>query len=305
MEKPTFLSSRAGVAFALLESMRPSKWARNAFVLTALVFDKKLFDWRPGLRVTAAFALFCLVASGVYLINDLLDAERDRQHPTKKNRPLASGRLPVSLAVSTALLCLGAGIALGLALRPELGAILLAYALVNVAYSLWLKHVVVLDTFAIASGYVLRVAAGAAAVVVEQFSPWLYAFTGLFAMMVSLAKRRHELLLLAENAGNHRTSLSAYSLTFFDQTISMMAGGAIVVYALYTFFAPNLPDNHAMMLTIPPALFAFLRYLYLVYSRGEGGVPDDLFWTDRPLIFAVGLWGAVAAAVLYLIPAGQ
>lgn len=290
---------------ALLESMRPLHWGRNAFVLAALVFDKKLFQPIPVLHVSAAFCLFCLVASGVYLVNDLLDMERDRQHPAKRNRPLASGRLPVPVAAVTAAVFLGASTVLGFLLQPVLGGILLLYVVVNVAYSLGLKNVVVLDIFAIASGYVLRVAAGAAAVQVERFSPWLYVFTGLFAMLVSLAKRRHELLLLAQNAGNHRTSLNAYSLTFFDQTISMMAGGAIVVYALYTVFAPNLPGNHAMMLTIPPAMFAFLRYLYLVYSRGEGGAPDDLFWTDRPLVVAAALWGAVAAAVLYLMPGGS
>lgn len=295
----------AGVWPALLESMRPLHWARNAFVLTALIFDKKLFQPVALLQVSAAFCLFCLVASGVYLLNDLLDVERDRQHPVKKNRPLASGRLPIPVAAVAAAFLLVVSTVLGFLLRPWLGGFLLLYVLINVAYSLGLKNVVVLDIFAIASGYVLRVAAGAVAVQVERFSPWLYVFTGLFAMLVSLAKRRHELLILAENAGNHRSSLNAYSLTFFDQTITMMAGGAIVVYALYTFFAPNLPANHAMMLTIPAAMFAFLRYLYLVYSRGEGGAPDDLFWTDRPLVVAVALWGAMAAAVLYLMPGGS
>ncbi|MGQ9683335.1 MAG: decaprenyl-phosphate phosphoribosyltransferase [Anaerolineae bacterium] len=290
----------AGALLVLVESMRPLQWARNGFVLTALIFDKKVFDLAAVLRVSFAFALFCLVASGVYILNDLLDVERDRQHPAKRFRPLASGRLPVPLAAVAAAVLLIAGAGLGFCLRWDLGAILLGYVLVNVAYSLWMKHIVVLDTFAIASGYVLRVAAGAAAVVVERFSPWLYVFTLLFAMMVSLAKRRHELQLLAGNAGSHRNSLSAYNLAFFDHTISMMAGGAIVVYSLYTATATNLPANHLMMLTIPLAMFAFLRYLYLVYSRGEGGAPDDLFWTDRPLIIACALWGAVAAAVLYL-----
>jgi 4-hydroxybenzoate polyprenyltransferase len=299
MDRRASVGRTVGTVPALLESFRPLHWARNAFVLTALIFDKKLFDWLPALRVSAAFCLFCLVASGVYLVNDLLDIERDRQHPTKRSRPLASGRLPIPAGVAGAVLCLGFGVTVGLWLQPALGAILLVYVLVNVAYSLGLKSVVVLDTFAIASGYVLRVAAGAVAVQVEQFSPWLYAFTGFFAMAVSLAKRRHELLLLAGNAGNHRSSLSAYNLAFFDHTIGIMAGGAIVVYSLYTFFAPNLPGDHAMMLTIPLAMFAFLRYLYLVFSRGEGGAPDDLFWTDRPLLVGVGLWGAVATAILY------
>lgn len=301
MRDQTVVQSRYGALAALVEAMRPLHWARNAFVLTALVFDKKLFDLHWVLRASVAFALFCLVASGVYLVNDLLDVERDRQHPTKRQRPLASGRLPASMAAVAAVLCLGGGAALGLLLSPALGCILALYALVNVAYSLGLKNVVVLDAFAVASGYVLRVAAGAAAIEVERFSPWLYVFTGFFAMMVSLAKRRHEVLLLTEKAGSHRASLNNYTLTFFDHTIAIMAGGAIVVYALYTFFAPNLPANHAMMLTIPLAGFAFLRYLYLVYSRGEGGTPDDLFWTDRPLVVAALLWGAVAAAVLYLM----
>jgi len=299
MNRQALVGRRAEVASALLESMRPLKWARNAFVLTALIFDKKVFNGPAVLRVSAAFALFCLVASGVYIVNDILDIERDRQHPTKRNRPLASGRLPIPLAAVAAVLCLGFSIGLGWLVSWELGAILLTYVAVNVAYSLWLKHIVVVDTFAIASGYVLRVAAGAAAVRVERFSPWLYVFTLFFAMLVSLAKRRQELALLAENAGAHRVSLNDYNMAFFDQTISLMAGGAIVVYSLYTFFAPNLPANHAMMLTIPLAMFAFLRYLYLVYSCGEGGSPDELFWTDRPMLLAVALWGGLAAAVLY------
>jgi 4-hydroxybenzoate polyprenyltransferase len=301
MDKQTCASHRLSVIPALVQAMRPLHWARNAFVLTALVFDKKLFQPLSILRASAAFALFCLVASGVYLVNDLLDVDRDRQHPTKKHRPVASGRLPAPVAAVTAICCLATGTLLGALIDPLLGGILAVYVLVNIAYSLGLKNIVVVDTFAVASGYVLRVAAGAQAIQVERFSPWLYVFTGLFAMLVSLAKRRHEVLLLMEKASTHRASLSRYNLTFFDQTISMMAGGAIVVYALYTFFAPNLPDNHAMMLTIPLAMFAFLRYLYLVYSRGEGGSPDDLFWTDRPLVVGVLLWGAVAAAVLYLM----
>ncbi len=300
MEQQTF-AGRGETLFALVESLRPLHWARNAFVLTALIFDKKVFNLPSVFRVAAAFALFCLVASGVYLVNDLLDVERDRQHPTKKNRPLASGRLPVGLAVVVAVLCLGAGIGLGLRQEPALGIILFTYVLVNLAYSLWLKHIALVDTFAVASGYVLRVGAGVAAVHVERFSPWLYVFTLLFAMLVSLAKRRQESLLLAENAGAHRTSLNDYSVAFFDHSISIMAGGAIVVYALYTFSAPNLPGSHAMMLTIPFAMFAFLRYLYLVYTRDEGGAPDDLFWTDRPLLVGVAIWGLLAAAVLYLL----
>lgn len=300
MNRQTLVEKRAGVVGALLESMRPLQWARNAFVLAALLFDKKLFKLAPVLRVGLAFALFCLVASGVYLLNDLSDMERDRQHPVKKSRPLASGRLPLPVGATAAVLCLGLGIGLGFRQGFALGGILLFYVLVNVAYSLKLKHIVVLDIFAVASGYVLRVAAGAVAVQVERFSPWLYVFTGLFAMLVSLAKRRHELLLLVDNAGTHRASLNSYSITFFDQAIGMMAGGAIVVYSLYTVFAQNLPANHTMMLTIPFAMFAFMRYLFLVYSQGKGGAPDDLFWTDRSLVLAVALWGATAALVLYL-----
>lgn len=301
MDHEIAVRKRGGVVWALVESLRPLKWARNAFVFAALLFDKKLgLRHAPvWLHAIAAFALFCLVASGVYLVNDLLDMERDRQHPVKKDRPLASGRLPIPLAVLGALTCLGVGVGVGFALSFPLGAILLLYVAINIAYSLWLKHMVVVDTFAVASGYVLRVAAGAIAVQVERFSPWLYVFTLFFAMLVSLAKRRQEMMLLGENSGAHRTSLSGYNLAFFDHAISMMAGGAIVVYALYTFSAQNLPANHTMMLTIPLAMFAFLRYLYLVYSRGEGGSPDDLFWTDRPLLASVALWGAVAAAVLY------
>ena len=296
MDRQTLAGRPTGVLFALVASMRPLHWARNAFVLAALLFDKKMHKLGPWLRASEALALFCLVAGGVYLVNALLDMERDRQHPTKRKRPLASGQLPVAVAAVAALVCLGGGVGLGMRRDPLMGAILFTYVLINLAYSVWLKHVVVVDAFAVASGYVLRVAAGAVAVQVERFSPWLYVFTLFFAMLVSLAKRRQELLLLGQNGGAHRTSLHDYTIAFFDHSIGIMA----VVYALYTFSAQNLPANHAMMLTIPLAMFAFLRYLYLVYSRGEGGSPDDLFWTDRPLLAGVLLWGAVAAAVLYL-----
>ncbi len=301
MDRETWLRQRTGIFPALIEAMRPLKWARNAFVLTALIFDKKILDLPSVLRVSGAFVLFCLVASGVYLVNDLLDMERDRQHPAKKNRPLASGRLPVAVAIPAAIVLLASSVGLGLLQDTALGLILLTYAVINLAYSLWLKHIALVDTFAVASGYVLRVAAGVAAVHVERFSPWLYVFTLLFAMLVSLAKRRQESIMLASNAGAHRSSLNDYTIAFFDHSISMMAGGAIVVYCFYTFSAPNLPANHAMMLTIPLAMFAFLRYLYLIYTKGEGGTPDDLFWTDRPLLVSAILWGACAAAVLYLL----
>jgi 4-hydroxybenzoate polyprenyltransferase len=299
MDQGTVAFKKTGVLPALLEAMRPMKWARNGFVLTALIFDKKVFNLPAVFNAGVAFVLFCLVASGVYLVNDLFDMERDRQHPKKCKRPLASGRLPVPVAIVAAIVFLGVGVGIGFAMRASLGAILLVYTLINIAYSLGLKHIVLVDTFAVASGYVLRVAAGAAAVVVERFSPWLYVFTLFLAMLVSLAKRRQELLMLADNAGAHRTSLNEYTKVFFDQSISMMACGTIVVYSLYTFFAPNLPSDHAMMLTIPLAMFAFLRYLFLVFSRDEGGDPDVLLWTDKPLVASIALWGVVAAAVLY------
>lgn len=280
--------------------MRPRQWTKNAFVFAALVFDQQLFETVPLLRTAAGFALFCAVCGGTYLVNDLVDIEKDRQHPVKRNRPIASGRLPrrLALAAAVALPLLSFGAALWLGWRFVL--ILFGYWALNLFYSWRLKNMVLVDVLAIAAGFVLRVAAGVSLITVERFSPWLYVCTTLLALFLGFGKRRSELVTLAGGAGSHRSALDEYTLPMLDHFIIIVAATSIVAYSLYTFSAPNLPDSHAMMLTIPFVVYGIFRYLYLIHSRNEGGAPEEVLLQDRPLQAALVLWGLASVVTLYL-----
>ncbi len=285
---------------ALLQSMRPKQWIKNGIVFAPLVFDRQLLLATPFLRTLAGFALLCVLSSTVYLFNDLADVEKDRLHPKKRLRPLASGRLSRRVALAAAVLLPLVAVPASLALDWRFGLIALVYLTTNVLYSFWLKHIVILDVLILASGYVLRVAAGVALIVVERFSPWLYLCISLVALFMGFGKRRGELLLMQTNGGASRKVLEQYTIPFLDELINMVATMTIVAYALYTFSAPNLPANHAMMLTIPFVVYGIFRYLYLIHIKGEGGAPDELVLTDRPLQVTFGLWGLLTVAVLYL-----
>ncbi len=285
---------------ALLEAMRPKQWAKNIFVFAPLVFDLKLFHPVYLARTIAGFLLLCLISGAVYLINDLADVEKDRQHPRKRNRPIASGRLSPRLALTAAILIPLFGIPLGLVLNPLFGAILVVYFILQIAYSFSLKNFVIIDAMAVAAGFVLRVAAGIPLVEAERFSPWIYTCMGLLALFISFSKRRHELTLLGENANNHRESLGEYTIPLLDQLILIVTAATLVAYTLYTFSAPNLPPNHMMMLTVPFVLYAVFRYLYLVYVKGLGGEPEEIVLRDRPLQVGVLLWGLAVILIMYL-----
>jgi 4-hydroxybenzoate polyprenyltransferase len=285
-------------ALAVLQSLRPKQWTKNFIVFAALIFDDHLFEpARIGL-VVGAFICFCLASSTVYLVNDVLDRESDRLHPDKRNRPIASGRLNERLAILVAVTLLLVSTLGAFALRPAFAAIIVLYLALLVAYSFSLKHFVILDVFTIAGGFVLR-AAGGAVVLNAPISPWLYVCTVLLALFLGFGKRRNELNVLDQVAGAHRRNLDEYSVPLLDQLILITSAATVMAYSLYTFLAPNLPDNHAMMLTIPVVLYGLFRYLYLLYVRGEGGAPEQLLLTDRPLLATVGVWAAMAVAVLY------
>lgn len=289
-----------GVLAALLESLRPRQWIKNGFVFAALVFDGQLGNLPALLRTTVGFALFCLASSSIYLINDIRDLEEDRRHPTKRNRPLPSGRLPIRVAWITAAALAVVSIGGGFLLEPAFGWIVLAYVLLFIFYSFRLKHVPILDVFAIAAGFVLRVAGGVVLITVVRFSPWLYVCTTLLALYLGFGKRRAELHLLSSSAGEHRRVLFGYTLPLLDQLIVIVSGVTIMAYSLYTFSAENLPDNHLMMLTIPFVMYGIFRYLWLVQVESSGGAPDELILTDRPLLATVLLWGLASVGVLYL-----
>ena len=280
--------------------MRPRQWTKNGFVFFGLIFDKQLFMVEPFLRTLAGFFLFCLISSAVYLLNDIADVEADRNHPEKKFRPIASGKLPVSVATVTAILLTVVSLAFGYLLSPLFALILAAYLLTNLLYSRWLKHVAILDVMIIASGFVFRVAAGVALITVVRFSPWLYMITILFSLYIGLGKRRAELNLLAQGASAHRKVFDGYTIPLLDQYITIVSGMTIVAYSLYTFSAINLPENHSMMLTIPFVVYGIFRYLQLIQMGHAAGSPDEVALKDRPLQLTVVLWGLAVIAVFYL-----
>jgi 4-hydroxybenzoate polyprenyltransferase len=285
---------------ALLKTMRLRQWTKNGFVFFALVFDKQLFLREPFLRTLEGFLLFCLISSAVYLLNDIFDIEADRQHPEKKNRPLASGKLPVSAAWGAAIVLVAVALPLGFLLSPVFTAFLAAYLLVNLLYSRWLKHVPIIDVLIVSTGFVLRVGAGVALITVERFSPWLYMITILFSLYIGFGKRRAEMSLLEKGAGSHRKVLDGYTLPLLDQYITIVSGTTIVAYSLYTFSAPNLPENHSMMLTIPFVVYGIFRYLQLIQSGHAAGAPDEVALKDRPLQATVLLWVITVLAIFYL-----
>ncbi len=285
---------------ALIKTMRIRQWPKNGFILAALVFDRQLTNPVALSRTLAGFVLFCFLSSVVYILNDILDGEADRQHPTKRNRPIASGRLPVSTAVAAAVGFVLATLTLAYLLSPVFLAISVAYFLLNLAYSMSLKHVPLIDVLLIAAGFVLRVAAGVSLIQVERFSPWLYVVTILLALYLGFGKRRAELNLDAGDPATYRRVLDGYNIPFLDQLITIVSATTIITYSLYTFSAPNLPANHTMMLTIPFVLYGVFRYLYLIQIKQEGGAPEELLLTDRPLQITILLFGLTVIAVLYL-----
>ena len=285
---------------ALIRTLRPRQWVKNGFIFAALVFDGQVVSAIPLLLTVAGFAVFCLASSAVYVINDLADIEEDRVHPVKRLRPLPSGALPVPVArLAAAGLVLVAMVA-GWLLSTGFAAVVLAYLLLNLAYSLRLKHVPIIDVFFVAAGFVLRVGAGEALITVERFSPWLYVCTTLLALFLALGKRRAELKLLADSAGFHRRVLDGYTIPLLDNLLVIVSSTTIMAYSLYTFSAENLPGNHLMMLTIPFVIYGIFRYVWLAQVQDAGGAPEALLVSDRPLLATVIMWGLSATAILYL-----
>ena len=285
----------------LIRSMRPRQWPKNAFVFVALLFDRKFFDPASVWPTVVAFVLLCLMSGAVYLMNDLADIESDRRHPTKRHRPLPSGRLNPRVAGVAAVVLATVSLVAGYFLSRELAVILLLYLLSQIAYTFRLKHVVLIDVLTIAAGFVLRIAAGVAVIDVERFSPWLYIFGGFLALFMALGKRRHELVLLGGEAANHRAILDDYNLDLIDRLQGVVTTSAVVSYSLYTFLAEGLPDNHAMMLTIPFVLYGIFRYLYLIHIRNEGGAPEEILLRDRPFQVNLLFYGLTVFVALYLL----
>lgn len=274
--------------------LRPKQWTKNLLVFAGLVFSGDLFVPFLLARAFRAFLVFSVLSATVYLVNDLIDRERDRLHPIKRNRPIAAGRISPGAAAVAAIM-LGAGaVAAALRLDGRFGQIAIGYLALMISYSVWLKHLVIIDAAAIAAGFVLRAAAGAVVVGVD-ISPWLLVCTFLLAMFLALSKRRHELSLLTVGASDHRRALDEYSARLLDQMISVMTSSTLMAYALYTFSGVQ---DRRMVYTIPFVLYGIFRYLYLVHNRDLGGSPETILLSDPPTIINLVLW---SAAVIYII----
>jgi len=282
--------------------MRPRQWLKNTIIFAALVFDRQLSidNWPAVLRTFLGFIIFCLLSGVVYIINDIADIEADQQHPVKKKRPLASGELSVNVARGFAIITLALIIPLSFLLSPAFTIVALSYLVLNLAYSNWIKNIPLLDVFAIALGFVLRILAGVSLIEVARFSPWLYVVTTLGALYIGFGKRRAELALLADSTNSPRKVLDGYTLPLLDQLITIVSGTTIIAYSLYTFSAPNLSDNHVMMLTIPFVMYGIFRYLYLIQVKHRGGAPEEVILSDRPLQITMVLWGITVLVIFYV-----
>ena len=294
---------------ALLRTMRPRQWIKNVFVFAAIAFSEgRLWYNEPLqlLRVLGAFIAFCMAASAIYLINDLVDMEKDRAHPKKRHRPLAAGILSPTLAAITAAILIVSVFPLALWLDgdSDFAIVLAVYVVVQgFLYSYWLKNVVISDILIIAAGFILRAIAGAAVIDIV-ITPWLIICMGLLALFLGIGKRRHELKLLENGARNHRRILTEYSIPLLDQMQSIVTASIIMAYSMTAFSAPVAPQKPfpMLMITVPFVVYAIFRYLYLIYQRDGGGAPEDLVLQDRPLAISIVLWGITVLAVLMFFP---
>ncbi len=291
--------SRTLSALALARAMRPHQWTKNAIVFAALVFGHQMFEADAIVRSAGAALAFCLMSSGVYLINDIRDIAHDRHHPRKRYRPVAAGQVSVRQATITSAILAGTALVLAGAIAIPLVGVLAVYVVLMVAYSMGLKHLVLIDVGVIAGGFVLRAVAGAVAIDVPV-SPWLYVCTALLALFIGFGKRRAELSMLAHSASASRSSLQAYSLPLLDQLIGVVASATVIAYVLYTFDAAAAPDSHAMMLTAPFVVYAMFRYLYLIHASDMSDTPEKLLFRDSPLLASIVGWGLFSVLILYV-----
>ena len=287
------------VIVEIFKSLRPQQWIKNFFIFAPLIFSRNLHNPSMVLKTAAAFAAFCLVASAHYIFNDIRDLEEDRIHPVKSKRPLASGRLKKGPAILSCVVLAVLGLAVAAAVSRSLLIISAGYLVLQVFYSLWLKHVVILDVFVVAAGFVIRVVAGGLAIEVA-ISSWLIICTMLLSLFLALGKRRHEIVLLEDSAQNHRPILKEYSTDLLDQMISVVTASTLIAYCLYTISGETVAKfgTRKLIYTVPFVLYGIFRYLYLIHLKAEGASPESLIIKDKPLLLDLFLW--IVAVVLIL-----
>jgi 4-hydroxybenzoate polyprenyltransferase len=285
----------------ILKSLRPQQWIKNFFIFAPLLFSRNFLDKALLLQTALAFVSFALISGAHYIFNDLRDVEEDRLHPLKSKRPLASGRLSKGPAVAALAASGAAGFGLAAAINPPFLFVTAAYFLLQTVYSLWLKHVVILDIFIVAAGFVIRVVAGGLAIRVE-ISSWLLICTMLLSLFLAMGKRRHELVLLDEEAASHRPILKEYNTYLLDQMISVVTASTLLAYCLYTISEETVAKfgTRNLLFTVPFVLYGIFRYLYLIHQRAGGGTPESLIIKDTPLLIDIFLWVAAAALILEL-----
>jgi 4-hydroxybenzoate polyprenyltransferase len=291
---PALVHARSGRLRTAAAALRLPQWVKNTLLFAGLLFAGRLAEASAWGAAAAAFAAFCTASSAAYLVNDVRDAGRDRLHPVKRHRPVASGAVSPTLALVLAGMLLAVSLAAGVGLGARFALFLLGFVILQAGYSFVLKHVVALDVAAIATLFVLRAAAGAAAIHV-RISPWLLACTALLALFLALAKRRGELLLVRAGETPGRPVLSLYSAAVLDRLLAASAVATLAAYAAYTFTAR---DSVEMAVTLPVVAFALIRYLVLVWRDGVGEQPERVLWTDAPILASAALWAIVAAFVL-------
>lgn len=284
----------------ILISMRPKQWTKNAILFAALIFSRNLFHSQSFLKVLEAFILFTLLSGSVYIFNDLMDIEKDRCHPKKSQRPLASGKLKPTNAIIASILIGITSLVFSFLLNLRFGMVVFSYLILQLAYTFSLKHIIILDVFSVAAGFLLRVLAGAVIIDVP-ISTWLLVCTMLLALFLSFCKRRHELINLEAEAVNHRESLKEYSTYLLDQMIAVVTASTLISYALYTMSTETVQrfGTTNLKYTIPLVLFGIFRYLYLIHQKDEGGNPESIILKDKPMIFNIFFYVIIVGLILY------
>lgn len=282
--------------------MRPEQWIKNFFVFTALLFSKNLLNPSKDIEAIIGFIIFCMITGCAYMINDLVDLEKDKLHPAKSRRPLASGKLKKNSAVKIIVLVCLASLFFAFYMNILFGIIVLAYFLLNIGYSIYLKNIVIIDVVSIAAGFVFRVLGGAVIISVVA-SQWLILCTILLSLFLGFSKRRHELILLEDNATSHRKVLEHYSPYFLDQMIAVVTASTLICYALYTMSKDTIEKlgTSKLIYTIPFVLYGIFRYLYLVHQKEEGGSPTEIMFTDKPMIINICLWVISSVVFIYVV----
>lgn len=284
----------------IIVSLRPRQWIKNIAVFAGLIFSQNFFNPGKVVLVVSTALIFCIVSSGVYLINDTLDIEHDKKHPHKRRRPIASGRLNLGFVRMVAVILVFWSMAMALLLNRNFFIVVVTYVLIELAYSFYVKNVVILDIFCIAFGFLLRVVSGAVVIDVP-ISNWLLICTIFLSLFLALGKRRSEMILLGDGAGEHRRVLSEYSLSFIDQMIMIVTASTILSYVLYALSAETIAKFHTRNLeyTIIFVIYGVFRYLYLIYQKKDGGAPEKVLFSDKPLLINFVLYIIVVVAVIY------